>query len=130
MVLTEGQASTSAEKPYNVDNVEPPVNLVVLDKVKRDERPAPASEPVVPTSAIPLESEVAETSVKDDPPASAAPDDQLLSQQSKTNAPVNPLGSYGKQTFSGNPLGRYGKEPAMSGNPLGSYGKNPLGMYK
>lgn len=128
--LTEGQASSSADKPDEDDNTEPLVNPVVLEKVKPDERSAPASEPMVPNSAIPPESEVATPTVKDDPPASEAPDDSLPSHQSKTNAPVNPLGSYGKQTFSGNPLGSYGKEPAISGNPLGSYGKNPLGMYK
>ncbi|KAG0608012.1 hypothetical protein M758_8G071300 [Ceratodon purpureus] len=123
-VIIEAPASTSADKPDNDDNAEPPVNPVVLDKVKPDERPSE------PASAIPPESEVAASAVKDDPPASEAPDDPVPSQLSKNNPPVNPLGSYGKQTFSGNPLGSYGKEPAISGNPLGSYGKNPLGMYK
>jgi transcription factor TFIIIB component B'' len=115
-VLIEGPASTSGNKPDEDDTSEPPVNPVVLEKVKPDERPVPATEPIVSSSAAPLESEVAETTVTDDPPASEAPDDPLPSYQSKTNASVNPLGNYGKQTF--------------SGNPLGSYGKNPLGMYK
>lgn len=131
-VIIEGQANTSANKPDEDDNAEPPVNPVAVDKVEPDERPAPASEPMVSISATPPESEMEApaSTVEDDQPATEAPEDLLPSPQSKSNVPVNALGSYGKQTFSGNPLGSYGKEPAMSGNPLGSYGKNPLGMYK
>ncbi|XP_024401733.1 uncharacterized protein [Physcomitrium patens] len=120
------QASTSGDKVHAEDNVDVAMNTVVLDKVKPDDVTAPASELIDSTAAVLPQSEVETITVKDDPPASEAPE-TLSSHQNKSKASGNPLGSYGKEPLSKNPRGSYGN---MSRNPLGSYKKNPLGMYK